>query len=109
MTQTASPHPQPSNPPSDDAARIALEVARFLRQDGFGAASERPPQWISLEEAAGIFGYSVSRFYHVYKKLGLVPSRASQRKLRFHRQEVEQALRDRQRAGRGRPRKRSFL
>lgn len=88
-----------------DAARIALEVARVLRESGFAAPNHRPLQWISLEEAAQTFGYSVSRFYHVYKHLGLVPSRASKRKLRFHRQEIEDVLRERQRNGRGRPHK----
>lgn len=91
--------------PGVDASRIALEVARVLRESGFAAPSQRPQQWISLEEAAETFGYSVSRFYHVYKHLGLVPSRASKRKLRFHRQEIEDVLRDRQRTGRGRPHK----
>lgn len=87
-----------------DAARIALEVARVLQESGFSVPGQKPSQWISLEEAAETFGYSVSRFYHVYKHLGLVPSRASKRKLRFHRQEVEDVLRERQRGSRGRPR-----
>ena len=87
-----------------DASRIALEVARVLRESGFAVPSQKPSQWISLEEAAETFGYSVSRFYHVYKHLGLLPSRASKRKLRFHRQEVEDVLRERQRSSRGRPR-----
>ncbi len=91
--------------PASDAARIALEVARVLQEHGFAAPQQRPSQWISLEEAANTFGYSVSRFYHVYKYLGLVPSRASKRKLRFHRQEVEETLRSRQQNGRGRPRR----
>lgn len=90
--------------PGAVAARIALEVARVLRESGFSVPSQKPSQWISLEEAAETFGYSVSRFYHVYKHLGLLPSRASKRKLRFHRQEVEDVLRERQRSSRGRPR-----
>lgn len=91
--------------PGSDASRIAFEVARVLQERGFAVPSQKPPQWISLEEAAKTFGYSVSRFYHVYKHLGLVPSRASKRKLRFHRQEVEDVLRERQRNERGRPRR----
>jgi predicted DNA-binding transcriptional regulator AlpA len=78
-------------------------VTRLLEERGL-AAQARPSPWISLEEAAGAFGYSVSRFYHVYRTLGLAPSRASKRKLRFHRQEIEDVLRRRQRVGRGRPR-----
>lgn len=85
-----------------DVARIALEVARVLRESG---GKKRVPglDWIGLEEAAGMFGYSVSRFYHVYPCLGLVPSRASKRKLRFNRREVEAKLRECQRPPRGRP------
>lgn len=100
-SQTVTPR---LDQPVADAARIALEVARVLRESGFAVPSQKSPQWISLEEAAGTFGYSVSRFYHVYKHLGLVPSCASKRKLRFHRQEVEDVLRERQRGSRGRPR-----
>lgn len=98
---TVAPRP---DQPGADAARIAHEVARVLQESGFAVPRQKPSQWISLEEAAETFGYSVSRFYHVYKHLGLVPSRASKRKLLFHRQEVEDVLRERQRSNRGRPR-----
>lgn len=91
--------------PGADVSRIAFEVARVLLESGFAVPHEKPSQWISLEAAAKTFGYSVSRFYHVYKHLGLVPSRASKRKLRFHKQEVEDVLRERQRNERGRPRR----
>jgi|GEM_PF-4899908 len=88
------------------ASQLAIEVARVLRESGL-AAPPTPLLWISLEEAAQMFGYSVSRFYHVYEGLGLVPSRASQRKLRFNRHDVERTLRERQRTRRGRPRRSS--
>jgi predicted DNA-binding transcriptional regulator AlpA len=86
-------------------SQLALEVARVLRENGLAAPPQPPSLWISLEEAAEMFGYSVSRFYHVYNDLGLVPSRASQRKLRFNRQDVERTLRERQKTRRGRPRR----
>lgn len=108
MPDAVPAHAQPPHaapPAGADAATIALEVARVLQESGFAVPSQKPSQWISLEEAAETFGYSVSRFYHVYKHLGLVPSRASKRKLRFHRQEIEDVLRERQRNERGRPRK----
>lgn len=93
-------HPDPQHAP--EATQIALEVARFLQANGLLALPPAPQAWIALEEAAKMFGYSVSRFYHVYKDLGLVPSRASKRKLRFNRAEIEKVLRDRQRVGSGR-------
>jgi len=88
-----------------EASQLALEVARVLREGGLAAPPQPPSPWISLEEAAQMFGYSVSRFYHVYDGLGLVPSRASQRKLRFNRHDVERILRERQKTRRGRPRR----
>jgi predicted DNA-binding transcriptional regulator AlpA len=91
--------------PATSASQFALEVARVLRESGLAAPLQPPSPWISLEETARMFGYSVSRFYHVYEDLGLVPSRASQRKLRFNRQDVERTLRERQKTRRGRPRR----
>jgi len=91
--------------PATDASRLAFEVARLLRESGLAGPPQPAPPWISLGEAAQIFGYSASRFYHVYDALGLVPSRASQRKLRFNRQDVERTLRERQKTRRGRPRR----
>lgn len=90
-----------------ETTRLAHELARLLRENGLALAARTPPApWISLEEAAEMFGYSVSRFYHVYSDLGLVPSRASRRKLRFSRAEIEKTLRDRQKCAPGRPKQR---
>ncbi len=102
--QTETPRPK-TWPSVEEASLLALEVARVLRENGLGAPPQPPSLWISLEEAAQMFGYSVSRFYHVYENLGLVPSRASQRKLRFNRLDVERTLRERQKTRRGRPRR----
>ena len=92
--------------PALETTRLALELARVLRENGLSLTS-RPAlsTWVSLEEAAEMFDYSVSRFYHVYAGLGLVPSRASRRKLRFNRADIEKTLRDRQRNGPGRPKR----
>lgn len=102
--------PKPAAPLQDvDATKIARELARILEEQGLvNAHREVVSQWINLDEAAAMFGYSVSRFYHVYEGLGLVPSRASQRKLRFNRQDIERTLRERQRMRRGRPRRSSL-
>jgi hypothetical protein len=92
--------------PALETTRIALELSRLLSEKGLTLAA-RPSlsPWVSLEEAATMFDYSVSRFYHVYAGLGLVPSRASRRKLRFNRAEIEKTLRDRQKSAPGRPKR----
>lgn len=91
---------------STEATRIALEITRILTENGLISAAKRSvPQWIALDAAAEMFGYSVSRFYHVYKNLGLLPSRASKRKLRFSRADLERVLKERQKIGPGRPRR----
>ncbi len=104
MPESITAQPSSTARPGEiDTARIVLEITRLLEAREL-AAQARHSQWISLAEAAGAFGYSVSRFYHVYRSLGLTPSRASKRKLRFHRQDIESVLRNRQRPPRGRPR-----
>jgi len=71
-------------------SQIAAEVARILREDGILVSA--PPdrqEWVDPPEAAKILGYSISRFYHIYDHLGLVPSRTSRRKMRFRRRDVD--------------------
>jgi len=91
--------------PPTEATQIAIEITRILTENGLlSQATRSAPQWIALAAAAEMFGYSVSRFYHVYKNLGLLPSRASKRKLRFSRADLERVLKERQKIGPGRPR-----
>lgn len=73
------------------SGQIAIEVARILRETAIFASPPRPArtEWITLPEAAQILGYSTSRFYHIYGRLGLTPSRTSRRKMRFRRQDID--------------------
>jgi len=86
--------------------QIAAEVAKILAGAGL-PVNHRPIEepWVNLPEAARMLGYSSSRLYHIYDRLGLVPSRTSKRKLRFRRQEVEHLLILSRNRGAGRPRK----
>ncbi len=71
--------------------QIAAEVARILRETTLTPYPTPPlhAEWVSLPEAARILGYSTSRFYHIYNRLGLVASRTSKRKIRFLRKDIE--------------------